>query len=181
MSNAKAVSVPNAAAAKKRERKESELGHAVRLMGQFLVGQRRHFVMALLMLIIEAASNTCVPLVLGYLITYLTRRMGFLAQAQGATAPLSPLQEIGLSTLIDPDIDTVLIVAISIVLLTLLNSVTDSLAEIFRRTAGGCSATTCVLGSTRICRSCRWPSTASSAPATCSRASPAMSSRSRSS
>ena len=58
MSNAKAVSVPNAAAAQKRERKESELGHAVRLMGRFLVGQRRHFVMALLMLIIEAASNT---------------------------------------------------------------------------------------------------------------------------
>jgi ABC-type multidrug transport system fused ATPase/permease subunit len=117
-------------------RPESELRHSIRLLSRFLIGQRRQFVMALLMLIAEAWSATRVPLLLGYLIDYLTQRIAFLNNAHGATLPLSPLQMVGLSSVVNSDFDTIMIVTIGVVLLTLFNSATDSLAEIYLANGG---------------------------------------------
>ncbi|HET9221045.1 MAG TPA: ABC transporter transmembrane domain-containing protein, partial [Roseiflexaceae bacterium] len=136
MSNlARAEKLP-AAAATKSERAESELRRAVRLLGQFLVGQRKQFVLAMLMLIVEAWSATRVPLVIGFLIDYLTQRMAYLKAPATTANPLSPFQLFGLPTLINPDIDTVALVTIVVVLLTLLNSATDSFAEIYLANGG---------------------------------------------
>src|SRR6266511_2800716 len=131
----RAEKMPKAVAAKP-PRKESELRRAIRLLSRFLVGQRRQFVMALLLLIAEAWSATRVPLVLGFLIDYLTQRIAFLSNATAARSPLSPLQMFGLNSLVNPDFDTILVVTIGVVLLTLLNSSTDSLAEIYLANGG---------------------------------------------
>jgi len=131
----RAEKMPKAVAAKP-PRKESELRRAIRLLSRFLVGQRRQFVMALLLLIAEAWSATRIPLVLGFLIDYLTQRIAFLSNATAARSPLSPLQMFGLNSLVNPDFDTILVVTIGVVLLTLLNSATDSLAEIYLANGG---------------------------------------------
>ncbi len=131
MSKIEAAQAPPVVAAARPKRKESELRRAFRLMGQFLAGQRKQFILALIMLIAEAATAASVPLVMAYLIDYITRRVnptGILA--------LSPLQAFGLPTLINPDVDTVILVTVGIVLLTLLNSFTDSMAEIYLANGG---------------------------------------------
>jgi ABC-type multidrug transport system fused ATPase/permease subunit/thiamine kinase-like enzyme len=117
-------------------RQESELRRSVRLLSRFLVGQRRQFVMAFLLLIAEAWSATRVPLVLGYLIDYLTQRIAVLNNANAARLPLSPLQMFGLNSIVNPDFDTIAIVTIGVVLLTLFNSATDSFAEIYLANGG---------------------------------------------
>src|SRR5215217_8271261 len=104
MSNlARAEKMPKPAAAEKPTHRESELRRAIRLVSRFLVGQRRQFVMALLMLIAEAWSATRIPLVLGFLIDYLTQRIAFLSNATAARLPLSPLQMFGLPSIVNPD------------------------------------------------------------------------------
>lgn len=125
MSNSKAIPAPQTAARAKPARKEGDLQRTIRLMGQFLAGQRRQFILALFLLIAEAWAATRVPLVLGFLIDYIAGRVD-----PSRAAPLSPLQMFGIPSLINPDIDTVIAVALGIVLLTFVNSVTDSLAEI---------------------------------------------------
>ncbi len=89
MSNpARAQELPKPAAKEKPARPQSELRRAIRLLSRFLVGQRRQFIMALLMLIAEAWSATRVPLVLGFLIDYLTQRIAFINNANGSALPL---------------------------------------------------------------------------------------------
>ncbi len=137
MSNsARAENIPQAAAAKQPKRQESELRRAVRLLGQFLVGQRKQFIIAFLLLIAEAWSATRVPLVLGFLIDYLTQRISFLKAPTTTANPLSPLQMLGLPTVFNSDIDTIALVTIGVVLLTLFNSATNSLAEIYLANGG---------------------------------------------
>src|SRR5215217_7681633 len=117
MSNlARAEKMPKPAAAEKPTHRESELRRAIRLLSRFLVGQRRQFVMAFLLLIAEAWSATRVPLVLGFLIDYLSQRIEVIKNATGAVAPLSPLQMFGLHSIVNPDVDTIAIVTIGVVL-----------------------------------------------------------------
>src|SRR5262245_13151477 len=92
--------------------------------------------MAFLMLIAEAWSATRMPLVLGFLIDYLTQRIAVIKHASGAVAPLSPLQLIGLNSIVNPDVDTIAIVTIGFVLLELFNSLTDSFAEVYLANGG---------------------------------------------
>ena len=75
-------------------------------------------------------------LAIGFLIDYLTQRMAFLNAPATTANPLSPFQLFGLPTLIHPDIDTVALVTIVVVLLTLLNSACDSFAEIYLANGG---------------------------------------------
>ncbi len=131
MSNTKAIQAPSAGAVEKPQRKESDLRRAMRLMSQSLAGQRWQFFMALLMLIAEALAAACIPLVLGFLIDYITRRTD-----PALPQPLSPLQVFGLPMLVNRDIDTLIVVSVGVVLLTLVNSVTDSMAEIYLANGG---------------------------------------------
>jgi ABC-type multidrug transport system fused ATPase/permease subunit/thiamine kinase-like enzyme len=124
------------AAPKPAPRQQSEIGRAMRLFLRFTAGQRGNFLLAALMLILEALSAVAIPLVIAYLIDgYLTPR---LEQIKGVSTltPLSPLQQLGLPTLTNADTDTVLVVTVAIVLLTIVNSATDSLAEIFLAKGG---------------------------------------------
>ncbi len=137
MSNlARAEKISSKPAVQKAAPQQSEIRRAARLAGRFTSGQRRNFVMAGIMLILEAWSAVQIPLVIAYLIdSYLGPR---LAQLSGKSVPppLSPLMYFGLPTLIDRDVDTILIVTIGIVLLTLINSATDSIAEIYLAKGG---------------------------------------------
>ena len=115
---------------------ESELRRAARLMSRFAVGQRRQFVLGAAMLVLEAWTAVQIPLLIAYLIdSYLTPRLAQLA-GKAVAPPLSPLMQLGLPTLIDRDIDTIALVTLGIVLLTMINSATDSLAELYLATGG---------------------------------------------
>jgi ABC-type multidrug transport system fused ATPase/permease subunit len=86
--------------------------------------------------VLEALTAVLIPLVIAYLIDgYLTPRIDQLT-GKSAVAPPSPLMQWGLPTLINPDIDTIAVVTLGIVLLTMINSATDSMAEIYLAKAG---------------------------------------------
>src|SRR5262245_1178177 len=137
MSNlARAEQIGKSAPAEKTARKQSEIGRAARLMARFTAGQRHNFLLAGLMLVLEALAAVLIPLLIAYLIDgYLTPRIAQLS-GKGVAPPLSPLMRLGLPTIVDRDIDTVAIVTIGIVLLTIINSATDSFSEIFLAKGG---------------------------------------------
>jgi len=137
MSNlARAEKISSKPAAQKTAAPPSDIRRAARLAGRFTSGQRRNFVIAGIMLMLEAWSAVQIPLVIAYLIDgYLGPRLAQLG-GKAVPPPLSPLMYFGLPTLIDRDFDTILIVTLGIVLLTLINSATDSIAEIYLAKGG---------------------------------------------
>src|SRR4051812_38201530 len=126
MSNlASTKTISKKAAAPPVARKQSEIGRAARLIMRFTSGQRSNLLLAGLMLMLEALTAVLIPLVIAYLIDgYLTPRIQQLT-GNPAAQPLSPLMWLGMSPIIDNDIDTIAIVTIGIVLLTMINSATD--------------------------------------------------------
>ena len=109
-----------------------------RLMGiisRFSGNSRRNFIMAAFMLIFEAGTATLIPLLVAYVIDYLSIR---LAQIGGepVVLPLSPLRFLGLHSLIDPDLVTVALVTLGIVIMTMINRLGNSLAEIYLAQGG---------------------------------------------
>src|SRR5262249_32305101 len=115
--------------------KQSEIVRVGRLMGRFMAGERRQFVLAGLMLIIETLAAVLIPLLIAYLITYLTARLAQLG-GKAVLPPLTPLAYVGLPTVIDQDIDTVVLVTIGLVVLEMINSAADSMTEIFLARGG---------------------------------------------
>jgi ABC-type multidrug transport system fused ATPase/permease subunit len=111
------------------------LRRVVRLLARFTGGERRVFVQAGLLLIIEAATAVLIPLVIAYVINYMTAR---LAQLDGKpiAPPLTPLNVLGLPSIVDRDIETISVVTLGIVLLTMINSAADSFAEIYLAKGG---------------------------------------------
>ena len=111
------------------------LWRVVRLLARFTGNEKRVFALASLMLIIEAATAVLIPLVVAYVINYMTAR---LAQLDGkAIAPLlTPLNWLGLPSLLDKDVETISAVTLGIVLLTMVNSAADSFAEIYLAQGG---------------------------------------------
>jgi ABC-type multidrug transport system fused ATPase/permease subunit/thiamine kinase-like enzyme len=87
------------------------------------------------MLIFEAATATLIPLLVAYVINYLSIR---LAQIGGkpVVLPAHPLGFLGISSFIDPDLETVALVTLGIIIMTMINSLGDSLAEIYLAQAG---------------------------------------------
>jgi len=98
-------------------------------------GQQRQFILAGVMLVFEAASAVVIPLQVAYVIDYLTVRLAQLG-GKAVAPPLSPLAAVGLPNVFNPDLDTLLIVTIGIVLATMINSLGDSLAEIYLAQGG---------------------------------------------
>jgi len=137
MSNlARAEKITSKPTVEKAARQPSEIGRAVRLAARFTTGQRRNFVMAGIMLVLEAWTAVQIPLVIAYLIDgYLGPRLAQLG-GKAVPPPLSPLMYFGFPTIVSRDIDTVAIVTIGIVLLTLINSATDSIAELYLAKGG---------------------------------------------
>ncbi len=137
MSNlARAEKISRKPAVQQAAQQPSEIRRAARLAGRFTAGQRRNFVMAGIMLILEAWSAVQIPLVIAYLIDgYLGPRLGQLS-GKAVPPPLSPLMYFGLPTIFSRDVDTIIIVTVGIVLLTLVNSATDSIAELYLAKGG---------------------------------------------
>jgi ABC-type multidrug transport system fused ATPase/permease subunit len=112
-----------------------KIGKMMRIIMRFIGDQRGQFLMAGLILAFEAATAVLVPLLFAYIINYLAAR---LAQIDGKAIapPQSPLGLLHLPPLFNPDIDTLLLVTIGIVLLTMVNSFADSVAEIYLARGG---------------------------------------------
>ena len=97
--------------------KESEFRRVARLMGRFLIGQRKVFVMAFVLLLAEAITAIYAAYPLSYLIDFLKGDRPDLFQA------------LGLPAFITPYIGTISLLTLAIVLMATINSLADSLDE----------------------------------------------------
>jgi ABC-type multidrug transport system fused ATPase/permease subunit len=131
----RALRAPRTAAVTPHPREESDFRRLIRLLGRFLVGQRRSFILAGLLLIAEAMTAVLPKPLVGYLVDYLAARVRSLTVA-GAAPPPSPLMMLGLPGIINPDVDTVLLITVALIALTAVNSLADSLAEIYLARGG---------------------------------------------
>jgi ABC-type multidrug transport system fused ATPase/permease subunit len=109
-----------------------------RLMGiilRFSQNSRRLLTLSVITLIIEQVTNLLIPVVTGYAITYVTLRV---SQILGDTAalPRTPLQLLGFNSGINPDLEALALSGLGIIILTMINSLCDSLAEIFLAQGG---------------------------------------------
>lgn len=107
----------------------------VGIIARFSQNSRRLLILSLITLILESATSLLIPLVIGYSITYVTLRLNQILGNAGAV-PHSPLGLLGLSSGINPDVETLVLVALGIVLLTMINSLCDSMAEIYLAQGG---------------------------------------------
>jgi ABC-type multidrug transport system fused ATPase/permease subunit len=111
------------------------LHRLVGIISRFSGNSRRNFILAAFMLILEAGTATLIPLLVAYIIDYLSIR---LAQIGGnpVVLPPSPLGFLGLHSLIDPDLVTVALVTLGIVIMTMINRLGNSLAEVYLAQGG---------------------------------------------
>ena len=87
------------------------------------------------MLIFEAGTATLIPLLIAYIIDYLTIRLSQIG-GEPVELPLSPLGFLGLHSFIDPDLETVALVTLGIIVMTMINRLGNSLAEIYLAQGG---------------------------------------------
>ena len=85
------------------------------------------------MLILESGSATLIPQVIRYAIKYVT---SLFEQGSTDAAPLSPLRSLGIETGINSVLETLAFVIVGIIVLTMINSLCDSLAEIYLAQGG---------------------------------------------
>jgi ABC-type multidrug transport system fused ATPase/permease subunit len=119
----------------KQSSDQASFGRVSGLIWKFMGGERRMFILAFFMLVIEQITAVILPLVLAYVINYMAARLAQL-DGKAISPPLSPLGALFLPNIINPDIDTLVIVSIGIILLTVINSLGDSLAEIYLARGG---------------------------------------------
>jgi ABC-type multidrug transport system fused ATPase/permease subunit len=96
----------------------------MRLVSRFLVGERRIVIIILVLLIAEAGTAVFEAYPLAYLIDFL----------QGSRSDLPAF--LGLPTFFSPLVDTVALLTASIVVMAMINSLADSLAEIYLARGG---------------------------------------------
>ena len=102
------------------------------MITRFSGNSRRIFLLATLMLILEAGSATFIPQVIAYAIKYIESFFG-----QGPEALAAGVNSI---------LQTLILVIVGVIVLTMLNSLCDSLAEIYLAQGGrqvGYNITTC--------------------------------------
>ncbi len=107
----------------------------VGIIARFSRNSRHILILSVITLIVEALTALLIPLVVGYSITYVTLRVNQILGNPGVL-PRSPLGLLGLDSGINPDLETLVFVALGIVLLTMINSLCDSLAEIYLAQGG---------------------------------------------
>ena len=124
MSNlAHAQRASGASIADQAPRKESEFRRTVRLMGRFLTGQRMAFILAFFMLVIEVLSDLGTKYTVPYLLDYLKG---------GKSDPFTALGLPWALTLVG----TVVFLLIGYIVLAMINSSSDSAAEIYMARGG---------------------------------------------
>jgi len=116
--------MPQERPAKVKPQRRDTLRYVFRLLKRFLVGQHRVFFLALVMLIAEAATSIFEAAPLAYLIDYLYGKLPDL------------LTYFGLPAIISPRIATVVGLTLALIFMAMLNSLGDSLAEIYLAKGG---------------------------------------------
>ena len=124
MSNVKALPAPKAPAAERAPRMPGEFRRVMRILNRFLKGNRGVFLMAMVMLIAESATEIAAKYPLAYLIDYLSGQRPELLAGLGLTQPFSPRAI------------TLAVLTCGIVGIALLNSMADSLSEIYLARGG---------------------------------------------
>src|SRR5512141_3180011 len=106
-----------------------------RLLGfiaRFSGNSRRIFLLAAAMLILEAVTALSIPNVIGYVVDYVTQHvLGQTPVKPEDVLPLSPLEGLGIHTGINHVVETLALATLGIVVLTMINSLCDSLTEIY--------------------------------------------------
>jgi ABC-type multidrug transport system fused ATPase/permease subunit/thiamine kinase-like enzyme len=120
------------AAAEKAPKKEGELRHIVRLLGSFTKGQNRPFIMGFVMLIAEMVTALADGLPLALAVDYL------IDPVKNPDVPTLVRNWTGLTIppIASPLVITIGVLAVAVVVIAMLNSLTDSLAEIYLAKAG---------------------------------------------
>ena len=107
----------------------------VEIIARFSGNSRRIFLLAAIMLILESVTAAALPQVMRYVIRYAT---ALFEQIKGSTTalPPSPLAVLGLNSGVDPVVETMAIYMAGIIGFTMLNSLCDSIAEIYLAQGG---------------------------------------------
>jgi ATP-binding cassette subfamily B protein len=105
------------------------------IIARFSGNARRNLVLSAIMLVFEAGTAILIPLLIANLIDYLALR---LSQIRGAPValPVSPLGLLGLHSFMDPDLETVAFVTLGIVVMTMINRLGNSMAEVYLARGG---------------------------------------------
>jgi len=111
------------------------ISRLVGIIARFSRNSRRLLFLSGITLVIESLTALMVPAVIGYAINYLSLRAKQLLGNPGIH-PISPLGLLGLNSGINPDVETIVLCALGIIGLTMLNSLCDSLAEIYLAQGG---------------------------------------------
>jgi len=120
---------------KKASTNRLNFSRLVGIIARFSQNSRRILVLSVITLIVESLTALLIPVVVGYAITYVTFRVNQILGNPGVV-PRSPLQLLGLDSGINPDVETLVLVALGIVVLTMINSLCDSLTEIYLAQGG---------------------------------------------
>jgi ABC-type multidrug transport system fused ATPase/permease subunit len=111
-----------------------------RLLGfiaRFSGNSRRIFLLAAVMLILEAVTALSIPNVIGYVVDYVTQHvLGQTPVKPEDVLPLSPLEGLGIHSGINHVVETLALATLGIVVLTMINSLCDSLTEIYLAKGG---------------------------------------------
>jgi ABC-type multidrug transport system fused ATPase/permease subunit len=107
----------------------------VGIIARFSQNSRRILILSVITLIVEQVTNLLIPLVTGYAISYVSLRVSQLLGNADAL-PRTPLQLLGVNTGINPDLEALVLSGLGIIGLTMLNSLCDSLAEIYLAQGG---------------------------------------------
>jgi ABC-type multidrug transport system fused ATPase/permease subunit len=115
---------PKQVADTKPSSRYSDLRYIVRLLSRFLIGERRLFLLAMVMLIAEAGTAVFEAYPLAYLIDYLKGDRPDLLTFLGWSVPVAPMTF------------TIAALTIGIIVMAMINSLGDSLAEIYLAKGG---------------------------------------------
>jgi ABC-type multidrug transport system fused ATPase/permease subunit len=121
--------------AQKETSSRLNLYRLVGIIARFSGNTRRTLVLSAVMLVFEAATATLIPLLIAYIIDYLTLR---LSQIGGEPVALPPnlLGIFGLHSFVDPDLATVAFVTLGIVVMTMINRLGNSMAAVYLARSG---------------------------------------------
>jgi ABC-type multidrug transport system fused ATPase/permease subunit len=137
MSNVKALPTAKPTPAAKPARPEGEFRRSIRLINRFIAGQRGVFGMALLMLIFESLTSIGAKIPVAWLLSYLQETPPSVQPIADDFAETFALLPVGIVNSIRQffigmtQIDVLIFLSIAILIVALLNSATDSFAELY--------------------------------------------------
>jgi len=121
---------------KKSSSNSLNFGRLLGIITRFSGNSRRIFLMAALMLILEALTALQIPNVIGYVVDYVTQYVLHNVPAKDPL-PASILEHyLGFHSGIDPVWETIALTTLGIIFLTMFNSLFDSLTEIYLAQGG---------------------------------------------